>query len=169
MAEVFGALLPTFILIALGYGARAVNIASAEQFGMVNRFGYFMGAAFQVQDDLLNLTGKEGKIGKEILGDLLEGKRTLMLIHLLNHCRPSEKRELLQFLSLPRTARTQARAEWVCELMQKKGSIDAARVQAKFLAGAAMKEFYTVFGGLPDSTDKAFLEELVLYMIQRDY
>ncbi len=42
MAEVFGALLPTFILIALGYTARATNIATAEQFGMVNRFGYFI-------------------------------------------------------------------------------------------------------------------------------
>jgi predicted permease len=42
MAEVFGALLPTFILIALGYIVRASNIATAEQFGMVNRFGYFV-------------------------------------------------------------------------------------------------------------------------------
>jgi len=42
MAEVFGALLPTFILIALGYTVRAANIATAEQFGMVNRFGYFV-------------------------------------------------------------------------------------------------------------------------------
>lgn len=42
MAEVFAALLPTFILIALGFTARATNIATAEQFGMVNRFGYFI-------------------------------------------------------------------------------------------------------------------------------
>jgi len=42
MAEVFGALVPTFILIALGYVVRATNIATAEQFGMVNRFGYFV-------------------------------------------------------------------------------------------------------------------------------
>lgn len=42
MAEVFGALLPTFILIALGYAVRATRIATAEQFGMVNRFGYFV-------------------------------------------------------------------------------------------------------------------------------
>jgi predicted permease len=42
MAEVFGALLPTFILISLGYVVRASRIATAEQFGMVNRFGYFV-------------------------------------------------------------------------------------------------------------------------------
>jgi len=42
MADVFGALVPTFILIALGYVARIARIATAEQFGMVNRFGYFI-------------------------------------------------------------------------------------------------------------------------------
>jgi malonate transporter len=42
VSEVFGALLPTFILIALGYSVRAIGIATAEQFGMVNRFGYFV-------------------------------------------------------------------------------------------------------------------------------
>jgi geranylgeranyl diphosphate synthase type II len=48
-----------------------------------NRFGSYLGTAFQIQDDLLNLTGDERRYGKEIGGDLLEGKRTLMLIHLL--------------------------------------------------------------------------------------
>ncbi len=48
-----------------------------------NRFGCYLGTAFQIQDDLLNLTGDERRYGKEIGGDLLEGKRTLMLIHLL--------------------------------------------------------------------------------------
>jgi hypothetical protein len=42
MGEVYGALAPTFILIALGYIIRAAGIASAETFGMVNRFGYFV-------------------------------------------------------------------------------------------------------------------------------
>lgn len=42
MSEVFAALAPTFILIALGYIVRASRVASAEAFGMVNRFGYFV-------------------------------------------------------------------------------------------------------------------------------
>ncbi len=42
MTEVFAALIPTFILIALGYIVRVARIATAEQFGMVNRFGYFV-------------------------------------------------------------------------------------------------------------------------------
>ena len=47
------------------------------------RFGFFLGAAFQIQDDLLNLLGTEREYGKEINGDLCEGKRTLPLIHLV--------------------------------------------------------------------------------------
>src|SRR5205085_12243514 len=47
------------------------------------RFGFFLGAAFQIQDDVLNLIGDEARYGKEIDGDIREGKRTLMLLHLL--------------------------------------------------------------------------------------
>ena len=48
------------------------------------RFGFFIGAAFQIQDDLLNLIGDERSYGKEIDGDIWEGKRSLMLMHLLH-------------------------------------------------------------------------------------
>src|SRR5208282_1241140 len=48
------------------------------------RLGFFFGVAFQIQDDLLNLEpGPE--YGKETNGDLLEGKRTLMIIHALQN------------------------------------------------------------------------------------
>ena len=42
MINVVAALAPVFMLIALGWGARAGRLASAEQFGAVNRFGYFV-------------------------------------------------------------------------------------------------------------------------------
>ena len=44
-------------------------------------FGFLLGAAFQIQDDVLNLTGDSALYGKEIGGDLWEGKRTLA-VHL---------------------------------------------------------------------------------------
>ena len=55
-----------------------------------SRFGWYFGAAFQIQDDLLNLTGEFAKSGKELGGDIAEGKRTLMLIHLLAACTARE-------------------------------------------------------------------------------
>ena len=56
------------------------------------RFGFHLGAAFQIQDDLLNLLGSEREYGKEIDGDLYEGKRTLTLIHLLRNARGDRSR-----------------------------------------------------------------------------
>jgi geranylgeranyl diphosphate synthase type II len=50
-------------------------------------FGYQLGVAFQIQDDLLNLVGEEERYGKETAGDIWEGKRTLMLIQLLQRAR----------------------------------------------------------------------------------
>ena len=47
--------------------------------------GENLGVAFQIQDDVLNLIGEERLYGKEIGGDISEGKRTLILIHLLEH------------------------------------------------------------------------------------
>ena len=60
------------------------------------RFGFFLGAAFQIRDDVLNLTGG-ARYGKEILGDIREGKRTLMLIHLLTVARRAERQRLERF------------------------------------------------------------------------
>ena len=70
-----------------------------------NRFGFFLGAAFQIQDDLLNLTGDEQRYGKEIAGDLLEGKRTLMLIHFLRQVSGADQRRLEHFLGMARARR----------------------------------------------------------------
>ena len=69
------------------------------------RFGFFLGSAFQIQDDLLNLVGDRERYGKEIDGDLWEGKRTLLLIHLLRCSSPGERVQLAEILSLPRALR----------------------------------------------------------------
>ncbi|MEM9489398.1 MAG: polyprenyl synthetase family protein, partial [Myxococcota bacterium] len=87
------------------------------------RFGFFLGAAFQIQDDLLNLTGDEVVYGKEIAGDLYEGKRTLMLIHLVQHATVDERARLVQLFRLPREEREPDEIRWVRALMDHYGSI----------------------------------------------
>ena len=134
-----------------------------------NRLGYFMGTAFQIQDDILNLVAEEKKYGKEIGGDIIEGKRTLILIHLVQHCTNEELAVIKEFLSIPIRERNNKTAAWILERMHHYGSLIYSKNIAKYMAGAAIKEFYTLFSRLPDSTDKAFIESIILYMINRDY
>lgn len=137
--------------------------------GQFNRFGYFMGTAFQIQDDILNLIADENKYGKEIAGDIIEGKRTLMLIHLLNNCNAKEHAKIKSFLADTHSPDNNNEAVWILKLMRKYKSVEYARTTAKYMAGAALKEFYTIFSKLPASKDKKFIEDLIIYMINRDY
>lgn len=141
------------------------GVIDADQF---NKFGYYMGAAFQIQDDILNLIGDLKKYGKEIGGDIWEGKRTLMLIHLLNHCSMQEKQQLRTFLGKSRRERTAQEVAWVFELMLIYNSIEYARSSSRQLAGAALREFFVAYGSVPDSPDKRFVQDIILYMIERD-
>lgn len=133
-----------------------------------NRFGYYLGAAFQIQDDLLNLTGDQNRYGKEIGGDLLEGKRTLMLIHLFKHADREDARRLRAFLGQTRARRSRADVRWVLGLMRSYGSMDHGRTVSRHLAGATLYEFTQAFGHLPDSDEKNFLNQIICYMVSRD-
>ncbi len=61
-----------------------------------------LGAAFQIQDDLLNLEGAPETVGKEHAGDLWEGKRTLILTHALRMASPADRAQALEILRRPR-------------------------------------------------------------------
>lgn len=145
-----------------------IGTAGEDDPDRYNRFGYYMGAAFQIQDDILNLVADQSKYGKEIGGDIWEGKRTLMLIHLYQACNGRQRARLRKFLSKARTERSAAEAEWVFGLMGRYGSIDYARSCARQLAGAALHEFDACYGRLPDGDDKRLIQEIVLYMIERE-
>lgn len=132
------------------------------------RFGWYVGAAFQIQDDILNLTGDYEKYGKELTGDLAEGKRTLMLMHLESACTTQERRTLRRFLAKPRNERTTAEIAAIYAQMVKYGSIDFARRAARQLAGAALLEALTAFRGVPDSPQKNFILKMIFYVINRD-
>jgi geranylgeranyl diphosphate synthase, type II len=131
------------------------------------RYGFFLGAAFQIQDDLLNLVGDEG-YGKEINGDIWEGKRTLMLIHTIRESTPEERKRLSAILRGPREERTPSEVKWIRRLMDKYGCAEYARKIAHGLAGAALHEYSLLSVGLPDSRDKSFLEQLVTWVIERN-
>lgn len=131
------------------------------------RFGFFLGAAFQIQDDVLNLAGDEEQYGKEIDGDIWEGKRTLMLIRLLRLATDEERARLCAFLGQERRARTLAEVQWVRERMAAYECLEHARQVAHGLAGAALHEYTLLYDSLPESRDKRFVEAVVTWVLER--
>jgi len=68
----------------------------------LERFGVNLGIAFQIKDDLLDITGEESVVGKTLRTDLLNGKMTLPLIHYRNQITNStEKDQFIQSLHSP--------------------------------------------------------------------
>jgi geranylgeranyl diphosphate synthase type II len=149
-----------------------------EALERLTRFGMVLGIAFQVQDDLLNLCGEVGRYGKEIHGDLYEGKRTLMLNHVLRTS-PSADR-ILEILAMPRADKTADHVAFVYAEMERCGSIahgwEIARAYADraaaMLSGFEFLAPHTALA--PDEdwncefSDTRFLRELVNYVIYRN-
>jgi geranylgeranyl diphosphate synthase type II len=145
---------------------RLVATGSVGEHDLV-RFGTYFGASFQIRDDVLNLDGDLAEYGKEIGGDVTEGKRTMILAHLLRSCSVAERDEVMAIYSRPVEGRSEADVGRVIELMREYRSIDHAVAGANGLAGAALSEFDQEFGELPDSADVRFLRELVLRSVIR--
>ncbi|MGW5153679.1 polyprenyl synthetase family protein [Rhodococcus koreensis] len=135
----------------------------------LDQFAWYLGAAFQIQDDLLNLTGDYAVYGKEILGDLWEGKRTLMVIHLLQNLDGADATRLRTFLGLRREQRTDQQVRWVLDCMRRTGSLTHAERCARELADAAQLEIDKALYGTPESDDRNFLLAMPEYVITRDY
>ena len=150
----------------LRVGALIGSAGAADLRPMV-RFGFHLGAAFQIQDDLLNLLGSEREYGKEIDGDLFEGKRTLPLIHLLRNARGTDRDILGRYLGLERAERTAGMVAEVRELLDAYGSIAFAAEYAHGIAGAALDTFEEAFASAAPSPDRDFVRALVPYMLDR--
>ncbi len=131
------------------------------------RLGFFVGAAFQIQDDVLNLDDGALAYGKECGGDLIEGKRTLMVIHALRHVPAAQAQRLRSFMQAARSARRPRDVRWVRGLLQDTGAIEHARQVAAALAGAGLREFDRVFATVPESAERHFLRAMATWVLQR--
>src|SRR5437762_3398453 len=68
--------------------------ASPEQEESLAQYGRDLGMAFQIVDDVLDLTASENVLGKPVASDLREGKVTMAVIHALERCTPAERKSI---------------------------------------------------------------------------
>lgn len=154
-------------VLPLRVGALIGSRGSADLEALV-AFGFALGAAFQIRDDLLNLVGSPERYGKEPRGDLREGKRTLMLIHLLAAADASDRVRVETLLALEPLQRTPAVTAEMLALMHRYGSIAFADHFARGIASSAAAAFESAFAAVPASPARAFVENLVPFMVDRD-
>ena len=150
--------------------------AGAAEMEAIGQFGETMAVAFQIRDDLLNLTIKTedasvapttttGGYGKERGGDIAEGKRTLMVIDLLHRCTNQERSRVRATLDEDRSEATPDDIEWTIALMERYGSIGRAEEACRQRATAAASHLEVI----PPSDARETLKEMCAFLVERAY
>ena len=125
--------------------------ATAEQEAVLGKYGHDLGMAFQLVDDVLDLTASEDVLGKPVASDLREGKVTMAVIHALERCSPEERGQIEKILR-DRAFNGVTHAD-ILGILQRYGSLDAATTLAAKYAESARRAICT----FPDSEIKRAL------------
>jgi len=154
----------TACLLSASCGLGAIICdASAERKGALTQFGRKLGMAFQVADDTLDYVAEKKKLGKVVGKDLREGKVTLPLLHLLQHCPPTDREQIQEMLS--RGEATDGELREVLVLMERYGSIGSSLHRAREFIEQAKKEL-SLF---EESTHRRALLIVADYVVNRDH
>ncbi|HEX7158630.1 MAG TPA: polyprenyl synthetase family protein [Edaphobacter sp.] len=134
----------------------------AEIESQLGEYGRNLGLAFQIVDDILDLTATEDVLGKPVASDLREGKATLAVIHALERGTGADReaiRTVLSDRSFDRVSHAQ-----ILEILQRHGSIDYAMDTACAYAEAARQSI----ADLPPSEAKRALLWVPGFVTTRD-
>ncbi len=145
-------------------GGALIGKGSRKQVDNLAEYGRLFGIMFQIKDDLLNILTEQTALGKQSIGsDILNGKRTLMVIHAFSHTKPSQKKMLKQILGNPKS--TQKEILKVIEILHNVGSIAYTEKILEQLKEQSLQTL-TV---LKESESKELLRQLIEYSITRIY
>jgi octaprenyl-diphosphate synthase len=136
--------------------------ATPEQEDQVARYGRDLGMAFQIVDDVLDLTATESVLGKPVASDLREGKVTMAVIHALDRCTRNE-RELIETVVEQRAFNGVSHPQ-ILAVLEKYGSLDSATMRAAEYAESARKAICT----FPDSEIKRALLWAPEFVVARE-
>ena len=140
-----------------------LGTVSNEHAQALREYGFNLGMAFQIVDDLLDFTGDAGAVGKPIGSDLREGKVTLPLIHLQQHSSGGAGRQIVRDII---SSRSVTEEQWhdLLRCLKEHASIDYAYRRAVDFAERAKKPLYA----FPPSSERDALLALPDYVLSRD-
>jgi octaprenyl-diphosphate synthase len=136
--------------------------ATAEQEEALGRYGHNLGMAFQIVDDVLDLTASEDVLGKPVASDLREGKATMAVIHAIERC-TAEERTKIETVLQHGAFNGVTHAE-ILEILQRYGSLEAATAMAAQYAESACKSICT----FPDTEIKRALLWAPEFVVARE-
>jgi octaprenyl-diphosphate synthase len=125
--------------------------ASEENERRLGDYGRNLGMAFQIVDDVLDLTASEEVLGKPVASDLREGKATMAVIHALERCSPQEH-ALIETVLRERAFQSVS-LQQILQVLQRYDSVEYATARASDYAEAARKAICS----FPDSEIKRAL------------
>ena len=116
-------------------GGGIVGGAADEELACLRSFAREAGVAFQIRDDVLDVTGGKGRTPGS---DVLEGKRTVMVAYALEAAPPADARRLVEILNRPRNRTTAADVAWVHRLYGRTRARERAEIEAERRLEAAL-------------------------------
>jgi geranylgeranyl diphosphate synthase type II len=108
-----------------------VGNASDESLNMLKEIGQPAGIAFQITDDILDMTADEKVFGKKRFGDLYEGKITLMILHAYKNATPDEKAKIDSIYKKDRKEKTPEEISFLADIINKYDGIGYAKEMAE--------------------------------------
>ena len=136
--------------------------ATEEQIANLRAYGRNIGMAFQIVDDVLDLTASEEVLGKPVASDLREGKATMAVIHALERCTPEERNQIKKVLE--ERAFNGVTHQNILDILNRYGSLQAANAKACEFADAAREALST----FDDSDTKRALMWVPDFIIARE-
>jgi geranylgeranyl diphosphate synthase type I len=149
-----------FMLAAEG-GSIAGGGTTIEEKGLHN-YGKYLGLAFQIRDDYLDMSSDENTLGKDIGNDVRNGKKTLIAVHSINNASGDDGILINQIFGNPKASQDQIKK--VYNLFQDIGSIEYAKNLAYKYCDKAKQSIDI----LKDSESKEILIDLAEYSINRE-
>ena len=126
-------------------------------------YGFHLGMAFQIADDLLDYTGRTQTLGKQVGADLREGKLTLPVIHALARAPAADRRRMGAIIEAGDFSTAQF-AE-LCDLLAANGGLTYARQ----VAASHVDRAHDALNQFPASADRQVLGDLVDYALVREH
>lgn len=138
-----------------------------ETLNMLKEIGHPVGVAFQIIDDVLDMTGDEKVFGKRRYGDLYEGKLTLIMLHAYNHANATERRKIDEIYKKRREDKTEEEILFLASLADKYKSIEHAKQKAEQYAEKARKAAEKYKSKLPNNEYRDILLSAIEEMYKR--